>query len=180
MDDTQPITLPLEDLARNLASFAIDRNDLKELLASVPDDTTLNMTQVEYEIQLLKILSAGWAISFYMPENDKNKGPLAEMFWENIREVAERISEMTVATSGAQVDYFQIIKDRLNFYLEEMQALGETENNPASVMGGTFAKACGNPEDPVALLIGTKMVTLTLASIKAYLDAVTIDDTTLN
>lgn len=173
-------TLTVEELARNLATFAIDRTDLKELLAAIPEGSDVNMTSLEYELQILKILSVGWGISFYMPVSDKNKGPLAELFWENIREVAEKISTITETTSGTQVDYFAIIKERLDTYLKVMKNVPKGVENPASVMGPAFAVACNAAGDPIAVLTGTKMFTLTLGAVKEYLNVVSIDDIKLN
>ncbi|MCD4677822.1 MAG: hypothetical protein K8S18_17780, partial [Desulfobacula sp.] len=69
-------TLTIQNLAQDLAAFAIDRTDLKELLAAIPENSDSNLTAIEYELQILKILSVGWGISFFMPATDKNKGPL--------------------------------------------------------------------------------------------------------
>lgn len=172
--------LTVDDLARNLATFAIDRTDLKELLAAIPEDSQVNQTAIEYELQILKILSVGWGISFYMPVSNKNKGPLAELFWENIREVAEKISAITETTSGTHVDYFSIIRERLDTYLKVLKKSSEGVDNPAAVMGPAFAVACNAPGDAVAVLTGTKMFTLTLGAVKEYLNAVTIQDMKLN
>jgi hypothetical protein len=70
-----------------------------------PADTDLNMTAVEYELQLLKILSVGWPFLF-MLVMDKNKGPDPE-HWENIREISGNISTLT-QTTGKSADYFEI------------------------------------------------------------------------
>ncbi|MFO7910905.1 MAG: hypothetical protein R6V15_01955, partial [Desulfotignum sp.] len=75
--------LSIQETAQNLAPFAIDRPDLKEMLAALPEDAGLNLTTIEYELGILKILSAGWGISFFMPAGDKNKTPLSESFWRN-------------------------------------------------------------------------------------------------
>ena len=177
-ENSQPLTP--EMLARNLATFAIDRTDLKELLAAIPEDSSVNKTTVEYELQLLKILSVGWAISFFMPATDKNKGPVSEMFWECIREIAKNISDLTQTTTGQTIDYFQIIKERLDTYLAVMQKNPKESHNPSGIMGPAFADMCNHPGDAVATLTGTKMFTLTLGAVKEYLNAVTIDDVKLN
>ncbi len=180
MEEEKNQMLSLEELARNLATFAIDRTDLKQLLAAIPQDTSLNLNTVEYELQILKILSVGWAISFFMPASDKNKTPLAEGFWENIRDVAEKISTLTLTTAGTQIDYFAIIKERLNTYLKVMDNAPEGLTNPAELMGPAFAVACHSANDAVAVLTGTKMFTLTLGAVKEYLNSVRIDDIKLN
>ena len=177
-DATQPLTT--EKIAQNLATFAIDRTDLKALLSAIPADSTVNRTTVEYELQLLKILSVGWAISFFMPASDKNKGPISEMFWECIREISNNISNLTLTTTGQEIDYFETIKERLNTYLSVMQQNPGDTQNPAAVMGPAFAEVCKSKGDAVAILTGTKMFTLTLGAVKEYLNTVQIDDVKLN
>ncbi|MFH2091206.1 MAG: hypothetical protein ABIJ31_02480 [Pseudomonadota bacterium] len=172
--------IPLEELAKNLAAFAIDRTDLKALLAAIPQNSGLNTTTIEYELQILKILSVGWSIAFYMPPDDKHKGPLAEQFWINIRDIAQKISTLTATTSGTQIDYFEVIKDRLNTYLKVMKNLPKTVENPAGAMGPAFAVACNHAGDAITVLTGTKMFALTLGAVQEYLNAVQIDDIKLN
>ncbi len=173
-------SLSIEKMAGDLSSFAIDRRDLKELLAAIPADSRLNPTTVEYELQLLKILSIGWALSFFMPVTDKNKGPLTLAFWENIREISGNISTLTQTTTGKTVDYFEILKDRLSIYLGAMQKNPDTSQNPAVIIGPVFASVCQSENNPAAILTGTKMFTLTLGAVKEYLNAVEIDDIKLN
>ncbi len=66
MEAQKKETLTVQKLAQNLASFAIDRTDLKELLSALPAENNLNITTIEYELGILKILSVGWGISFFM------------------------------------------------------------------------------------------------------------------
>lgn len=173
-------TLTVQKLAQDLAGFAVDRTDLKELLATIPEDSTVNLTTIEYELQILKILSVGWAISFFMPASDKNKVPLTQIFWEFIKELSQNISTITKTTTGQDIDYFGIIKERLETYLSVMQKNPDPDQNPAALMGPTFAMACKSDNDAVAVLTGTKMFTLTLGAVKEYLNAVKIDDIKLN
>ena len=180
MTDPKNDALSVEQLARNLASFAIDRTDLKELLAAIPLENDLKLNTVEYELGLLKILSVGWGIAFYMAATDKNKAPLTESFWEMIREISENISTLTETTTGTKIDYFAILKQRLDSYVKEMQENPEQATEPSAVMGPAFARACNSPGDPMAVLTGTKMFTLTLGAVKEYLDAVTIKDITIH
>jgi len=180
MGQEKKLSLNIEKMAHTLSAFAIDREDVKEVLAAVPADAGLNMTTLEYELQLLKILSVGWALSFFMPPADKNKGPLTQSFWENIREISGNISSLTQTTTGKSVDYFEILKERLDTYLNAMRENPETSQNPAVIMGPAFASVCCCENNPVAILFGTKMFTLTLGAVKEYLNSVTIDDIKLN
>lgn len=169
-----------QKLAQDLATFAIDRNDLKQMLAVVPKDSSINLTTLEYELQILKILSVGWAISFFMPVSDNHKGPITHMFWELIREIANNISTLTQATAGTQLDYFGILKTRLDTYVQIMQNAPQDVHNPVNVMGPAFAELCDAKDDAVAILIGTKMFTLTMGAVKEYLNSVKLEDTKLN
>ena len=171
--------MTIETLAQNLASFAIDRTDIKELISAIPKENDLNLTAVEYELGILKILSVGWGISFFMAVTDKNKGPLTEYFWEMIQEISQNISTLTQTTTGTQVDYFSILKERLGIYVEEMQE-NPKATNPALIMGPVFARICNSPDNAIAILTGTKMFTLTLGAVKEYINAVHIDDIRLN
>ncbi len=168
--------LSIQETAQNLAAFAIDRTDLKEMLAALPEDAGLNLTTIEYELGILKILSAGWGISFFMPAGDKNKTPLSESFWRMIKEISQNISTLTQTTTGHEIDYFNILKERLDIYIENLQANPEGTTDPAAVMGPAFAEACGCPDNPMVILTGSKMFSLTLGAVKEYLAAVTITD----
>lgn len=177
---TEKQILPLNDVAKNLALFAIDRTDLKSLLEAIPESSEVNRTAIEYELQILKIISVGWGISFYMPVSDKNKTPLSEGYWENIREVSEKITTLAQTTSGTDINYFNILKERLNTYVKVMENASQDIENPASIIGPAFAVVCKSPGDAVAVLTGTKMFTLTLGAVKEYLDVVRIDDVKIN
>jgi len=174
----EPLTV--EGLARNLADFAMDRTDLKELLAAIPRKNDLNITAIEYELGILKILGVGWGISFFMAATDKDKEPLTQYFWKMIREISQNISSLTQATTGTEVDYFSILKKRLDTYVEEMQKNPAQADNPALIMGPVFAGICGSPDNAMAILTGTKMFTLTLGAVKEYINAIHIDDIKLN
>lgn len=171
--------LTVEKTAQDLAAFAIDRTDLKEILTTLPENTS-NRTAIEYELQILKILSVGWAISFFMPATDNNKGPITEIFWDTIRNVSNNISTLTQTTTGQNIDYFEILKKRLDTYVAAMQAGPDSTQNPANIIGPAFSSACKCENDPVAILTGTKMFTLTLGAVKEYLNSVRIGDIKLN
>jgi len=174
----EPLTI--QQLAQDLATFAIDRTDIKELLTTIQENSNLNLTTIEYELQILKILSVGWGISFFMPASDKNKEPLTQIFWEYIRETSNNISTLTKTATGQSIDYFDILKKRLDTYLTIMQKNPDEIQNPANIIGPAFALACDNGNDAFVTLIGTKMFTLTLGAVKEYLNMMKIDDITLN
>ena len=115
-----------------------------------------------------------------MEPADKNKAPLTQYFWEMVQEISQNISELTLTTTGTRVDYFDIIKERLAIYVKQMQENPEQATNPALIMGPVFAGICGSPDNPIAILTGTKMFTLTLGAVKEYINAVHIDEIRLN
>ncbi|MCG8565255.1 MAG: hypothetical protein MI747_09260 [Desulfobacterales bacterium] len=172
--------LSVEEAAQHLAAFAIDREDLKALMGTLPEDSGLNMTAVEYELGILKILSVGWGLSYFMAPTDANKAPLTDIYWQMIQEVSKNISMLTETTTGTQIDYFNILKERLDLYVAAMKESPEGTQEPANVMGPVFANACGNPDNAVAVLTGTKMFTLTLGAVREYLSTITLEDVKLN
>jgi len=173
-------TLTVDQVAENLSAFAIDRADIKSLLGSIPEGHPVDLSRLEYELAILKILSVGWGLAFFMPATDINKTPLTQTFWEQIRQIANNVSTLTETTTGTRVDYFSILKERLDTFVQQMQEHQAEDADPTSVMGPVFANACGAPDDPVVILAGTKMFTLTLGSVKEYLASVKIKDITIH
>jgi len=167
----EPISV--EELANNLTTYAIDREELKQLIQAIPQDNDLNMATLEYELQILRILSVGWAISFYMPKTPEKKS-LSLIFWENIKEISTSISTLMETTRGQTIDYFTILKERLDVYVKAMQENPDGASEPTTIMGPAFAGACGIPENAIAMLIGTKMFTFCLGGVKEYLESVEI------
>jgi len=174
MGQAQKQTLYIEKFAENLATFAINRDDLKELLKPIPENSDLNLTTIEYELQILKIISVGWSISFYLPHSDENKKPLSELYWTYIREISKDISNLTGTTTGQQIDYFSILKQRLDNYISVLQQHSEASSGTSGIIGSVFADLCNVTDNPAAMLTGTKMFTYTIGSIKEYLGAVEI------
>nr|WP_319394555.1 hypothetical protein [uncultured Desulfobacter sp.] len=180
MQENPAGTLSVDQVAENLSAFAIDRADIKSLLGAVPEEHPIDMNRLEYELAILKILSVGWALAFFMPTTDKNKAPLTQSFWEQIREISNNVSTLTETTTGTKVDYFNILKERLDTFVAQMQENQTEDADPTGVMGPVFAEACGAPDDPVVILVGTKMFALTLGAVKEYLAAVKIKDITIH
>lgn len=167
-------SLYVEKFGENLATFALNRDDLKGLIRTIPKSHCLNLNTIEYELQILKIISVGWAISFYMAQTDKNKKILSQFYWTHIREVSKNISKLTETTTGQKIDYFNILKDRLDTYVSVLQNVSEKKSNTSAIIGEFFSELCDAKNDPIAVLNGTKMFTLTIGAVKEYLDAVEI------
>ncbi len=161
----------LQKMCENLASFAVDREDIKQLLTTLPSDEAINPVSVEYELQLLKIISAGWSINVYM-DGKPEKELLSENFWLIIREFSKGLSETLNLMSGADVDYFDTLKERLNTYLSTMENAGSGE--PVQVVGPEFARLCGSPENAFVTLNGARIFHLTATSVEEYIGSVDI------
>jgi len=169
--------ITINKFAENLATFAINRDDLKALLNAMPADESVDRNCVEYELQILKILSVGWAISFYMDEKPLKK-EITQLFWNHIREISRNISQITATTTGQEVDYFAILKKRLDEYVAIMKQNGTEGTAPSWIMGPAFADKCQCHDDAAVILTGTKLFTLTLGGIKEYLNAVNLQPST--
>lgn len=182
--DQQAGTLAVDQVAENLSAFAIDRADIKSLLGTIPQGHPIDLNRLEYELAILKILSVGWGLAYFMPTTDPNKAPLTQTFWEEIRQVANNVSTLMETTTGTCVDYFGILKERLDTFVQQMQEAQQSQTDETdtttSVMGPVFANACGAPDDPLVILVGTKMFALTLGSVKEYLAAVKIKNITIH
>jgi hypothetical protein len=166
---------PVQAAAENLFNYAIERDDLKPMVALLPDDEKINKVTVEYELQLLKIISIGWGISFFMAEHPV-KEKLAEAFWNSIQRLSHDISSATSASVGKDVDYFGIIKQRLDIYVNALQHYTDAPDL-AKVIGITFAKLCGDEANTYITLAGKRTFSLASANVKNYIEALPISDT---
>jgi len=159
----------VEQAGRDLFNFALDREDVKALVKLLPDEAKCKPAAVEYELQLLKIITTGWSISFFLEEHSC-KGQLAEAFWKLIHEFSGSLSETTGLMAGHDINYFQILNNRLDMYVAALtEKPGMTE--PAAVIGPEFAKVCGDDDDVFTVMIGSRMFILTVARIKEYLES---------
>jgi hypothetical protein len=159
----------IEKAGEDLFNFAVDRADVKALVANLPEEAEIQGITVEYELQILKIISVGWSIAYYL-EKGPQKTQLAEFYWQAVQQFSKSISTSTGLMIGHEIDYFQILKDRLNMYL---YALNENPyvSQPVAVIGPEFARTCGNGDDASTVLTGAKMFSATIGSVKEYLEA---------
>ncbi len=132
----------IEKAGEDLLSFAIDRKDVKWLMAQLPEEAEIKRGTVEYELQILKIISVGWSISYYL-ENSSHKNQLLELYWNAVYELSQSISSTAGLMIDNDIDYFQILKDRLDMYVDAM-AKKPDATEPAAVIGPEFARNCGD------------------------------------
>jgi hypothetical protein len=168
MEQMETEKSPLEQAARNLFDFAVDRRDIKQMTASLHPQADIDRNSVEYELPLLKIITVGWSISYFI-NHPPYKNAVAETYWSAVREFAAGLSETAGLLTGKDIDYFQVIKNRLDIYVNAMNRQPEA-SEPAVVIGPEFANACGNREDVFTVMTGARMFIATAGSVKSYLE----------
>ena len=160
----------IEKVRDDLFNFAIDRKDIKWLMERLPKEANIKRSTVEYELQILKIISVGWSISYYL-ENNPHKNSLLELFWMTIFEFSQNLSTTTELMIGKDIDYFQILQERLNMYVDAM-AHNPGAPEPSTVIGPEFARTCGNTDDIFTVMTGSKMFLSITGQVKEYLEAI--------
>jgi len=157
----------LEKVSENLVNFSVDRDDLNRIMAMLPEDENVNRVTVEYEIPLLKIVSVGWAIAYFM-ENRPEKKALLESFWQSIDEFSRSLSDVTNLTTGAEINYFHMIKERVDTYVQALNLQPDTQD-PAAVIGPTFANICNTADNVHVIMTGNRVFNAAIIGVKEYL-----------
>jgi hypothetical protein len=170
MEHSEEKRSEIEKVRDDLFNFAIDRKDIKWLMERFPKEANIKRSTVEYELQILKIISVGWSISYYL-ENNPHKNSLLELFWMAIYEFSQQLSTTTELMIGQDIDYFQILKERLDMYVDAMAQKPETPE-PSTVIGPEFAGTCGNKDDISTSMTGSKMFLSTTGQVKEYLETI--------
>lgn len=167
MAESTQIETMLEKAAADLFNYAIDREDIKWLVGRLPEEASVKPSTVDYELQLLKIVSIGWSISYYL-DGQLQKGELSGRYWASIQKFSRELSDSAGLMTGQDIDYFQTLKTRLDLYVA---ALERTTNSgdPAIPIGHEFAGQCGNREDLFAFMAGSKMFMTAINSAREYL-----------
>jgi hypothetical protein len=167
MEPTDHAPAGPEAAAAVLFDYAVDREDVKWLMRQLHQDANVNRHTVEYELQILKIISVGWSIAYHL-ENAPMKQPLLEGFWAAVQQYAQGLSQTTELMIGQDIDYFQTLRERLDMYLATM-AQSDEKNDPATVIGPAFAASCGNAEDLFTRMTGAKMFMSVVRRVRTYL-----------
>jgi hypothetical protein len=168
----------IQEIGESLANFSLDRESVQFALSRLPDEPSINKVAVEYEIQLLKILSVGWAISYFM-EDHSEKSPLIKKFWDVLFEFSKNLSSVTSLTIGKEVDYFKALKERIDIYLKALAEVPHVKD-PASVIGPTFARLCENTDNVHVIMAGNRIFHLSLEGVKHFLESVFSGDMDLS
>ena len=171
MTDTEKADNTIARAGEQLFQFAIDRGGMNAILDALPLEVPDKRVALEYEIQLLRIISVGWAIAFFLADSGL-KTPLGHYFWDKIRDFSTTLSASASLTRGSDIDYFDILKKRLDLYVGALDAAGQIPE-PAMAIGPALAGVCGDPDDACAILAGSKMFSLTINAVREYLDGTT-------
>ena len=170
MEHSEEKKSEIEKVRDVLFNFAIDREDIKWLMERLPKEANIKRSTVEYELQILKIISVGWSISYYL-ENNPHKNALLELFWMEIYEFSQQLSTTTEIMIGQDIDYFQILKERLDMYVNTMAQKPEAPE-PSTVIGPEFARTCGNEDDISTFMTGSKMFLSITGQVKEYFETI--------
>jgi hypothetical protein len=168
MTDTENAENWVHRAGEQLFEFAIDRGDMNAILDALPLEVPEKRVALEYEIQLLRIISVGWAIAFFLADSGLET-PLGQYFWNKTRALSTTLSSSASLSMGSDIDYFDILRKRLDTYVGALDAAGKIPE-PAMAIGPAFAGVCGDPEDACAMLAGSKMFSLTIHAVREYLD----------
>jgi len=160
-------TTSLEKVSEDLFTFAFDGQDVNMLMDQLPQQSNVERNAVEYELRILKIVSVGWCLSYYI-EDIHLKTELTNLYWKGVCEFSRNISTTTGQLIGQNIDYFEILKNRLDGYIASLQSQPKAPE-PAVVVGPAFAENCGNKDEVYAVLVGSRMFVSVLARIKKYL-----------
>ena len=170
MNNAEKKKTELEKAAADLLEFAVDREDVKWLMDRLPEKADTKRVTVEYELQILKIIGVGWSLSYYL-ENSPQKTTLLELYWISINEFSQGLSTTTEYMTGQNIDYFQILKERLNMYVSALVKHPDAAE-PALVIGPEFARTCGNVDDIFTFMTGSKMFISTINGVKEYIEII--------
>ena len=161
-------TSEIDRAGEDLFNFAIDREDVKWLMQHLPEEADIRRETVEYELQILKIISVGWSIPYCL-QSSPHKNLLTELYWKLVYEFSQSISSTTELMTGHNIDYFQILKERLDMYVDAMSQKPDAPE-PAIVIGPEFARTCGNVDDIFTFMTGSKMFISAIRRVKDYLE----------
>jgi hypothetical protein len=159
----------IEEAGKVLFDFAVDREDVKTLISWLPGEARIERERVEYELQVLKIISVGWSVSYFL-EHSRWNTLLSESYWKAVFEFSRTLSSAAGLMVGQDIDYFQVLRDRLDTYVEALNSRPDAPE-PGVVIGPEFARACGKVDDVYTIMTGSRMFINTVGSVREYLDA---------
>lgn len=158
----------IEKCCDELFQFAMDRGETARLTAGLPDLSDARRAAVEHELQILRIISVGWSLSYYMPDGPL-KAELTTLFWRSLQAFSGDFARTTKLLISQEVDFFDAVKTRFDGYLGKMRENAHAPE-PAVVIGPEFARVCGEPESVHAIMAGSRMFIGAAGEVRAYLE----------
>lgn len=165
-------SVALNDSIEVFVQFALERKDIQQLIKGLPEADDISPVTMEYELQLLRILTVGWGISYFLGDTPE-KSRVLESFWNRVNELSKGISEALMPSLGNDFDYFSIVKQRLEQYVKIMDENTDI-SDPGVAIGPLFAELCGNASHDYLILSGKAAFHLSLGDVKKYLSSVVI------
>ncbi len=160
----------IDEAGEILFQYAINREDVKTVMAMVPELDSLHRVSVEYEIPLLKIVGIGWAVSYFM-EGRPERQPLMADYWRRIEVFSQNLSEVTSMTAGSDINYFQIIRERMDAYLDALHGQ-PVSRDPVATIGPAFARLCGSEDNIHVIVVGNHTFGGVMAGVRSFLASV--------
>ncbi len=145
----------IEKACEDLFHYAIDREDVMWLARNYSEKSVARASSLEYELQILKIVAVGWNLSYFL-EKSPHKNLLSESYWQAIQYFSREVSEGAGKLAEKSVDYFGVLKKRLDMYVAAMNE-NSSARDATKIIAPAFAKQCGNKDDIFAFMAGAKM-----------------------
>ena len=164
-DDRSIVTM-----GETLACYATDSADLIVILDNVHPEAQINRVSLEYEMKMLKIISVGWGLTFFGAENPE-KEALATAYWSAINIFSRDLSVTASAAVNKKIDYFNILKERTNFYVSALSRNSKVAD-PVTVIGPKFAECCGDRGNVHIVMAGNRVFSYTLKAVRDYMESV--------
>ena len=174
MDSYIKTQVSREEVKDRLVNFAVNPDDLKGFLTLLPAAEEIDLIAVEYEARILKIISVGWGISFFLSDCIW-KNELAEAFWQAINDFSVNLSLASSSVSGKEIDYFSILKERLDHYVAALSASKDAVE-PLSVIAPEFAGFCGAGNNAHVIMLGNRIFSSAVGGVKEYILSVEIQN----
>lgn len=162
----------VDDSLETLVHFAVERDDIKQLIHGLPETDAISPVTMEYELQLLRILTVGWGVSYFL-EDTPQKQVVLEKFWNRINELSKNISIALAPSLGKEFDYFSILKQRLDLYVTAMEQESDI-TDPGIKIGPLFASLCGDDAHDYLMVSGKAVFHVSLGNVKKHLESVII------
>ncbi|MEJ2638788.1 MAG: hypothetical protein P8010_04360 [Desulfosarcinaceae bacterium] len=166
----------LTNAANDLFDYAVGREELHHIMALLPEEAPVEHSKVEYELQILKIITVGWSITYFL-EAFPHKEPLAILYWEAVRGFSRQLSETAELLIEGDVNYFDVLRNRLDFYVEALARRSDAAEpataaagDPAAAIGPAFADTCGAADDVFTIMSGARMFVATTGRVKQMLE----------